>query len=83
MVEGCLEILPQEERELLVAYDDPVPGKLPKEVRARLSEKLGIPRSALAGWVFKIREKVQDCVRTKLHPPRLSFSFGADGGVDE
>ena len=59
-LERCLEFLPPENRELILAYYGDDGSRI--DHRRRLAEKLGVQRDALANRAQRIRNKLEECV---------------------
>lgn len=64
-LEQCLDELPGESRQLILAYYDAGPGGT-IESRKVLARRLGIPAGALRIRVHRIRTRLEDLVRDRL-----------------
>lgn len=64
-LDECLQKLSDEERELITAYyQGEKNGKLTN--RKKLAEQCGIPMNALRIRMFRIRKKLEDCIRERM-----------------
>jgi len=64
-LEGCLEELPAQARQLVLAYHTGE-GRERIEARAHLAREHGLDLNALRVRVHRLREALEDCVRTRL-----------------
>jgi RNA polymerase sigma factor (sigma-70 family) len=58
----CMESLPEAERELVLAYYHGA-GQLKIQQRRMLAQQLGVPLSTLRLRMFRLREKLEGCVK--------------------
>jgi DNA-directed RNA polymerase specialized sigma24 family protein len=80
-LEACLGPLPLQDRELVLQYYGDDDARM--DVRRALAERLGITPNVLRGRVFRIRERLVDCVRRCVAEGRnaTTLSDGRDKGA--
>ena len=67
-LDECLQELSDEERELITAYYQGEKTDKLKN-RKKLAEQHGMPMNALRIRIFRIRKKLEDCIRKRLGKP--------------
>ncbi len=65
-LERCLELLPDDARGLVLAYYAGAPGQDKIRVRTTLAGEHGLTPNALRSRVQRLRDRLEECVRTRL-----------------
>jgi DNA-directed RNA polymerase specialized sigma24 family protein len=68
-LDACMSALPDDERELILEYYRDEGGSR-AGVRRNLAQRIGVPTSMLRARTFRIRERLEACVRRCLGRPR-------------